>query len=412
MTSAIDTNVTKPAMESVGDWCGADPFAPSFRDDPYPALHGLRERDPVNLTPVGTWRISRYDDVAAIFRTAKTSMTLSNGESPNFDPLDKRGSFLEFMLNKDDPEHIGLRRLATLTLNPKTARMMEDEVKLTVTDAMDAALKRGGMDVVPHMAHNVPSRMVCKIMGIPECDREKFNEWTAARTNAFFAKFLPPEVQQRTRDAGNAMADYFEALMRERRKKLGDDLISTMIKANDSADKLSDDALVIQAIGIIIAGYETTIGLIGNGTRALIDHPEQMEKLRVQPDLVNNAVNECLRYDTPILFNWRVLQEPFEVSGKTLPADAVIWQMLASANRDPDRFENPDVFDIERKDVAHQAFGGGIHHCIGNTLARMEARHAFNEFSQRTKGLRIEQGKVEWSHSFFRVMASLPITFR
>jgi len=412
MTSAIDTNVTKPAMESVGDWCGADPFAPSFRDDPYPALHGLRERDPVNLTPVGTWRISRYDDVAAIFRTAKTSMTLSNGESPNFDPLDKRGSFLEFMLNKDDPEHIGLRRLATLTLNPKTARMMEDEVKLTVTDAMDAALKRGGMDVVPHMAHNVPSRMVCKIMGIPECDREKFNEWTAARTNAFFAKFLPPEVQQRTRDAGNAMADYFEALVRERRKKLGDDLISTMIKANDSADKLSDDALVIQAIGIIIAGYETTIGLIGNGTRALIDHPEQMEKLRVQPDLVNNAVNECLRYDTPILFNWRVLQEPFEVSGKTLPADAVIWQMLASANRDPDRFENPDVFDIERKDVAHQAFGGGIHHCIGNTLARMEARHAFNEFSQRTKGLRIEQGKVEWSHSFFRVMASLPITFR
>ncbi|WP_022977514.1 cytochrome P450 [Nevskia ramosa] len=412
MTSAIDTNVTEPATESAGDWCGADPFAPSFRDDPYPALHGLRERDPVNLTPVGTWRISRYDDVAAIFRTAKTSMTLSNGESPNFDPLDKRGSFLEFMLNKDDPEHLVLRRLATLTLNPKTARMMEDEVKLTVKDAMDEALKRGGMDVVPHMAHNVPSRMVCKIMGIPECDREKFNEWTAARTNAFFAKFLPPEVQQRTRDAGNAMADYFEALMRERRKNLGDDLISTMIRANDSADKLSDDTLVIQAIGIIIAGYETTIGLIGNGMRALLDHPDQTEKLRVQPDLVNNAVNECLRYDTPILFNWRVLQEPFEVGGKTLPADAVIWQMLASANRDPARFENPDVFDIERKDVSHQAFGGGIHHCIGNTLARMEARHAFSEFAQRTKGLRIEQGKLEWSHSFFRVMASLPIAFR
>ena len=162
-----------------GDWCGADPFEPSFRDDPYPALHGLRSRDPVNLTPVGTWRISRYDDVAKIFRQAKTSMTLSNGESPNFDPLDKRGSFLEFMLNKDDPEHLRLRRLAMLTLNPKTARLMEDEVRLTVTDAMDAALLRGGMDIVPHMAHNVPSRMVCKIMGIPESDRHAFNEWTA-----------------------------------------------------------------------------------------------------------------------------------------------------------------------------------------------------------------------------------------
>ena len=397
---------------AVGDWCGADPFETSFRDDPYPALNRLRERDPVNLTPVGPWRICRYEDVMAVFRDAKTSMTLSNGESPNFDPLDKRGSFLEFMLNKDDPEHQRLRRLATLTLNPKTARLMEDEVKLTVVDAMDAALKRGGMDVVPHMAHNVPSRMVCKIMGIPECDREKFNEWTAARTNAFFAKFLPPEVQQRTRDAGNAMADYFEALLPERRKNLGDDLISTMIKANDAADKLSDDALIIQAIGIIIAGYETTIGLIGNGMRALMDHEDQMNKLRERPDLINNAVNEILRYDTPILFNWRVLAEPFEVSGKTLPADAVIWQMLACANRDPARFENPDVFDIERKDVAHQSFGGGVHHCIGNQLARMEARHAFLEFAQRTKGLHIEQGKVEWSHSFFRVMASLPISFR
>lgn len=408
-----EESVMNDVMQGVpgGDWCGADPFEDNFRDDPYPALHGLRERDPVNLTPVGTWRISRYEDVAAIFRTAKTSQTLANGESPNFDPLDKRGSFLEFMLNKDDPEHFRLRRLATLTLNPKTARAMEDEVQLTVRDAMDDALKRGGMDIVPHMAHNVPSRMVCKIMGIPEADREKFNEWTAARTNAFFAKFLPPDVQQRTRDAGHALADYFEALLPERRKNLGDDLISTMIRANDSADKLSDDALIIQAIGIIIAGYETTIGLLGNGMRALMDHPEQMEKLRAQPELINNAVNECLRYDTPILFNWRVLKEPFEVGGKTLPKDATIWQMLASANRDPARFENPDVFDIERKDVSHQAFGGGVHHCVGNSLARMEARHTFAEFAQRTKGLRIEQGKVEWSHSFFRVMASLPITF-
>jgi hypothetical protein len=394
-----------------GDWCGADPFEAGFRDDPYPALHRLRERDPVNLTPVGTWRISRYDDVLRVFREAETRMTLANGESPNFDPLDKRGSFLEFMLNKDGAEHLRLRRLASLTLNVKTTRMMEDEVKLSVKDAMDAALARGGMDIVPHMAHDVPSRMVCKIMGIPESDREKFNDWTAARTNAFFAKFLPPEVQQRTRDAGHAMADYFDALLAERRKNLGDDLISTMIRANDSADRLSDDVLVIQAIGIIIAGYETTIGLIGNGLRALMDHPEQMDKLRERPELIDNAVNECLRYDTPILFNWRVLKEPFEVGGKTVPADAVIWPILGAANRDPARFPNPDTFDIERADVAHQSFGGGIHHCIGSSLARMEARHALGEFAQRTKGLRIVQGKLEWSHSFFRVMASLPISF-
>lgn len=395
----------------IGDWCGADPFAPDFRDDPYPSLHGLRRRDPVNLTPVNTWRISHYDDVAAIFRVAKTSMTLSNGESPNFDPLDQRGSFLEFMLNKDDPQHMRLRRLAGLSLNAKTARLMENEVRRSVQQSMDEALVRGGMDIIPHMAHYVPSRMVCQIMGVPECDREKFNEWTAARTNAFFAKFLPPEVQKRTRDAGSAMADYFEDLVRERRKNLGEDLVSTMIQADDAGDRLGDDELVIQAIGIIIAGYETTIGLIGNGLRAFLDHPDQTELLRRDPSLIGNAVEECLRYDTPILFNWRVLQEPFELRGKTLPTDAVIWQMLGSANRDPERFPDPDRFDIRRKDVAHQAFGGGVHFCIGNQLARMEARHAIGHFVERTKGLRIERGQLQWSHSFFRVMASLPISF-
>lgn len=407
MTSEIENQGTIPT----GDWCGADPFESSFRDDPYPALHRLRERDPVNLTPVNTWRISRFDDVAAIFKEAKTSMTSADGTSPNFDPQDIRGSFLEFMLNKDDPEHKRLRRLAMLSLSIKTVRLMEDEVRRSVDNSMDAALKRGGMEVIHDMAHYVPSRMICQIMGIPERDREIFNEWTAARTNAFFAKFLPPEVQQRTRDAGCAMADYFEALIAERRKSPGDDLVSTMINAEIEGGKFADDELVVQAIGIIVAGYETTIGLIGNGMRAFMDHPDQMEKLRQNPDLINSAIDECLRYDTPILFNWRVLVEPFEVGGKLLPADAVIWQMLGSANRDPARFRDPDRFDIERKDLAHQAFGGGIHTCLGNQLARMEAKHAIGQFAERTKGLEIRQGKLEWSHSFFRVMAQLPITF-
>lgn len=407
--------MTNPIIETaeapVGDWSGADPFAPDFRDDPYPGLHLLRANDPVNFTPVGTWRLSRYDDVVNVFKKAKTSMTMSDGSAPNFDPEDKRGSFLEFMLNKDDPEHMRLRRLAMQSLNINTARMMEDEVKKTVDGTLDKALAEGGMDIIPDMAHLVPSRMICQIMGVPMEDRGLFNEWTAARTNAFFAKFLPEDVQQRTRDAGHAMADYFENLVQERRKNMGDDLISALIRAEDEGDKLRDGELVIQAIGIIVAGYETTIGLIGNGMRAFLDHPAQMEKLRNNPELINNAIEECLRYDTPIHFVWRVLLEPYEVGGKILPVDSVIWPMLGAANHDPARFPDPDTFDIERKDVAHQAFGGGVHFCLGNQLARMEARHAITQFALRTKGLEIRQGDVEWSHSFFRVMASLPISF-
>lgn len=406
------TKVEDAEPLAVGDWCGADPFAPDFRDDPYPALRQLRERDPVNLTPVGTWRISRYADVADIFKHANTRQTLLDGSAPNFDPLDKRGSFLEFMLNKDGPEHRRLRNMAMQSLGgARMVRQMEDEVQNTVAQAMDTALAQGGMDVVEDMASLVPSRMMCHIMGVPMADRPLFNEWTAARTNAFFARFLPADVQQRTRDAGEAMADYFEALVRERRKQPGDDLVSSLIRAEEKGDRLGDVELAVQAIGIIIAGYETTIGLISNGLRAFLDHPDQLETLRREPSLIRNAIEECLRYDTPILFNWRVLAESREVSGRLLPADSVLWMMLGSANRDPERFSDPDRFDIRRQDVSHQAFGGGVHFCLGNQLARMEARHALTEFAKRTEGMEIRQSSIEWSHSFFRVMAKLPITF-
>lgn len=395
----------------IGDWCGADPFEPDFRDDPYPALNHLRETDPVNRTPVGPWRISRYDDIINIYKRAKTSMTLSDGVSPNFDPLDKRGSFLEFMLNKDDPHHLRLRKLAQLSLNHKTVRLMDEAAKQAVDEALDKALKDGGMELISDLACYVPSRMMAHIIGIPDEDLPAFNEWTAARTNAFFAKFLPPDVQKRTRDAGNAMADYFEALVRERRKNPGNDLVSQLVLAEDGGDRLGDEELAVQAIGITIAGYETTIGLIGNGLRQLISHPDQLQILRDDPDSTKKAIEECLRFDGPILFNWRVLAEDYEVGGKTLPADSVLWLMIACGNHDPRRFSNPDKFDIQRKDTAHLSFGGGAHFCMGNALARMEARHAFGEFARRTRGVNIEPGELVWSHSFFRVIAELPVTF-
>ena len=400
---------TEPA--AIGNWVGADFFDPDFRDDPYPKLAHLRETEPVNLTPVGTWRISRYDDVKAIFTDAPTSMTEMHGDSPNFDPLDKKGSFLEFVLNKDGDAHRRLRMLVQKSFGVNTVKLMEEEVEKTVSAALDKALAAGGMDVIPALAHEVPSRMICQIMGVPMKDRQMFNEWTAARTNAFFAKFLPPDVQERTRAAGAAMEDYFRALIAERKKNLGDDLLSSMIQASEGGERFSDDELIIQAIGVIVAGYETTIGLLGNGTRAFVEHPDQLSTLRKNPELVSNAIDECLRYDTPILFNWRVLEQPYEVSGVTLPAEAVIWQLLSAANRDPARFANPDRFDIQREDVAHQSFGGGPHFCLGNQLAKMEARYVFSALAQRTKDINIKAGNLEWSHSFFRVMASYPIEF-
>lgn len=404
-------NNDSQAPAQAGSWCGADFFDPDFRDDPYPKLATLRYEDPVNLTPVNTWRISRYDDVRDIFTKAKTRMTDANGVSPNFDPLDTRGSFQEFVLNKDGSEHRRLRALLKNSFVQKTVDLMEDEVQQTVQLALQKALSEGGLDCISALAHEVPSRMICQIMGVPMADRQMFNDWTAARTNAFFAKFLPPDVQQRTRDAGAAMEDYFRVLIAERKNDLGDDLLSSMIQASEGGDRFADQELIIQAIGVIVAGYETTIGLLGNGLRAFVEHPAELKKLRENPSLVANATNECLRYDTPILFNWRVLEDEFVVGEKTLPANAVVWQLLASANHDPARFADPSRFDISRDDVAHQSFGGGSHFCLGNRLAKMEARHVFNQFAEATSGLKLQHGEIEWSHSFFRVMASYPVTF-
>jgi cytochrome P450 len=393
-------------------WAGADPFEPSFRDDPYPALNQLREQHRVNLTPVGTYRVTRYQDVKDIFKDARTSMTLANGESPNFHPADERGSFREFVLNLDGPEHIRLRKLVYKSFNNRTVRRFEVEARDIVDEALARGLTDGGMDLIADLAHLVPAQIVCRIMGIPDADRDLFAGWTAARTNAFFAKFLPDHVIQSLVDAGNEMADYFDDLVKDRRRKLGDDLISEMIRAEEEGDRLLDSEIVIQAIGVIVAGFETTIGLIGNGARALIEHPSQMELLRSRPDLLNNCIEEALRYDTPILFNWRVLTEPYRLGDVVIPEDAVIWQMLACANRDPEQFDRPDEFLIDREDVAHQSFGGGSHFCLGNMLAKVEGRAALGAFARDTRGLTIEPGETTWSESFFRVLGSYPVTFR
>lgn len=404
--------MTSIVEELEPSWAGADPFEPSFRDDPYPALNKLREDHRVNLTPVGTYRVTRFDDVKSLFKDANTSMTLANGESPNFHPSDERGSFREFVLNTDDDAHVRLRKLLFKSFNARVVKRYEVEAVDIVENTMQTALDRGGMDVIEDLAKLVPSQIVCRIMGVPEEDREIFAQWTAARTNAFFAKFLPEEVIQSLVRAGNDMADYFDQLVKERRKNLQDDFISELIRAEEEGDQLTDGEVVIQAIGIIVAGFETTIGLIGNGTRALIEHPDQMAVLRDRPDLINRCIEECLRYDAPILFNWRVLREPFELGGVVIPKDAVIWQMLACANRDPRNFTNPDRFLIERKDVAHQSFGGSPHFCLGNMLAKVEARVALGKFAEKTRQLTIEAGDTQWSPSFFRVLGSYPVTFK
>jgi cytochrome P450 len=392
-------------------WGGSNPLSMEFRDNPYPGLRALQKNDPVNLTPLGVWRLTKYDDITKIMKSSPVAMTLSDGGSPSFDPLDTRGDFHKFMLNMDGPEHLRLRRLVIKAFTGKAVKLMEYAINEAVDNAIEKGLAQGGMDICEDLAVDLPSRMICRIMGIPESDRLIFQQWAGERTKAFWARFLPETEQVKIRDAGAALSDYFDQLVKERRKDPKDDLLSELIRAEDEGDRLHEGELVIQAIGLLVAAYETTTGLIGNGLLAFIKHPGQRALLLSDSSLLGNAVDECLRYDTPILFNWRVLREATEVRGKILPADSVLWLMLGAGNRDPDRFDDPNSFDITRSDITHLSFGGGSHYCLGNQFARMEGRAAIGGFLDRVPKIRLIEERMEWSNSFFRVLAKLPVEF-
>jgi len=394
------------------EWGGCNPLSDSFRDDPYPSLHHLRETSPVNLTPLGTWRVSRFADIDELLRNGPVSQTNAAGINPMFDPKDRSpGSFVDFMLNEDGETHARLRKLVFKAFTRRAVEAMEAQVEETVDRAVTKGLKQGGLDIIADLALPVPASMICKVLGVPDEDRDQFTTWTQARTNAFFAAMLPPEVCKEVRDAGQALADYFDDLIAERRKNLGEDLLSELIRVEEDGEKLSVAEMIPQVVGLLVAGFETTIGLIGNGTRAFIEHPDELAKLREDPTLIDNGVEECLRYDNPILMIWRVLTEPYTIGDVTIPTDSVVWPMLASGNRDPEANREPDRFDIRREKIQYHSFGGGNHFCLGHQLARMEARIAIGELLRRAPNLRIDYDGLEWSDSFFRVYGKLPVHF-
>jgi cytochrome P450 len=248
-------------------------------------------------------------------------------------------------------------------------------------------------------------------MGVPLADRDSFTTWTADSTYGLLGSLAPPELRARAQRAVQELGGYFMRLIEVRSGELGDDMLSTMIRAADDGDRLSTAELLVQSSGLLVAGFETTIGLIGNGVRALILHPEQLERLRDDPDLIEPAVEECLRYDGPVMASQRVAQDEIELAGVRIPRDAVAFASLASANRDPRVFSDPDRFDIGRAPNDHVSFGGGVHFCLGAHLARLEARAAIGGLVRRFSNLKLASERPEWGRSLFRVLGRLPIRF-
>ncbi len=409
--SPIDLDAARRLGVDPSDpWLGSDPADPSYRDDPAPAMRRLREIAPVHFSPMGAWRLSRYDDCVRMLRDVESGVRYADGRPAiGSSPPGVAAGPGEFMLQQDPPNHTRLRRLVSKAFTPRAVEGLRERVRENVGSLIDAALARGEMDVIADLALPVPSTVICEMMGVPLEDRPRFTVWTGDATHLLAAEFAPEEVVQRGREAAGNLALYFQQLIEKRRGQLSDDILSHMIRAEEAGDRLSPTELLIQSIGLLIAGFETTIGLIGNGVYQLLRHPGELARLRREPGLVRTAVEECLRFDGPIGATLRILHEDAEFGGVTIPRDSRVIVLLEAANRDPAKFPEPDRFDITRSPNDHLAFGGGVHHCLGAHLARMEAQEAIVALATRTRAIELVTEKRTWGRSLFRVPATLPV---
>ena len=410
MTSAAHS----PASEPEPSWHGYDPTAPDDDryDDPFPDLARMRRSFPVNETPAGLWRFFRYADCVRVLKELPCGVRRADG-SPTGMAMGGAGpSGGQFMLQQDPPNHTRLRKLVSKAFTPRAVESWRPRVREIVAGLLEPALDAGRLELVAGLAHPLPSQLICEMLGVPAADRARFTDWTAVSTHLLRGVFLAGEERARVEAAAGELATYFQGLIAERRGRLGDDLLSVLIRAEEEGDRLSPEELLIQSIGLLVAGFETTVGLIGLGAKNLIDHPAELAKLRARPALAASAVEECLRYESPVGMTTRVLHADAVFEGRTIPKNTPVWLSIWSSNRDPARFPDPERFDVERRDNEHLGFGGGTHLCLGAHLARMEAQEALSALAARTKELARRPGRIEWGPSLFRVPARLEVELK
>jgi len=403
MTSSKNTVQPKPG------WYGANPYESDLKSNPHTQFRNLREQAPVNLTPDGRWRLSRYEDIQKLLKHSKVGMRTLDGLIP--DNTREESDSSKFMLRMDPPDHDRLRSLVSKAFTPSALAAIRPRVQAMVDAELEQIVPQGEMDLVEHLALPVPAASMCAMLGVPFEDRNRLSGLVSLVTYLLAATAFP-ELQPRAMAALEELAGYMLELIEQRRQQPADDILTGLVQAEEAGDKLSIEELLQQSIGLLVAGLETTIGLIGNGMRCFAQHPDQFELLAAQPQLLPGAVEECLRFEPSVPYSYRVLWEDTEFGGITLPADAIVSALLIAANRDPAVFANPDQFDISRGGVKHCSFGGGIHFCLGSHLARMNAEIAFQAMATRVTDIEFDEQGFEWAPSLFRIPGRSPARFK
>jgi hypothetical protein len=393
-----------------------NPFLSANRRDPYPAYARVRETPGIYRAPTGLYVASRYADVAALLRDPRLSadrrhaapfrlLRWANRDSPDFLNLIDRN-----LLNLDAPDHTSLRGLVNKAFTPRRVAALRPRIEALVEELLGAASGRGELELVRDLAHPLPVIVIAELLGVPSADRERFRAWSHG-----VAQIIDPLNAERglarAKEAATALAGYFREMLARRRAEPRDDLLSAMIAAEQDGRVLGEGDLLSLCTLLLAAGHETTTNLIGNAVIALLRFPEQAERLRAEPALMPAAVEEFLRFDSPVQFTDRVALEDVELAGRRVRRGRPIALLLAAANHDPAQFASPHRLDVGRADNRHLAFGAGPHFCLGAPLARLEAEIALGALLRRFPKLAGDPSAVVYRRSvLLRGPVALPLS--
>jgi len=394
-----------------------NPFEPGFFDDPYRQYAALREHDPVHRSPLEVWVLFRYDDIVGVLRDSSLSVQVDNAT-----PTARMQMFAEqapeerergahSILNVDPPDHTRLRRLVSKAFTPKMVHELRPRIQALVDDALDAMAARGEADVIGDLAFPLPFTVISEMLGMPDGNRDEVRGWSHTLTKTL-DPILSPEEVDAALAAANNMQSHIQDVLAWKRDHPADDLLTGLIAAEDEGDRLSEIELLDQVLLLYVAGHETTVNLIGNATLALLGHPDQLARLRSDPELDGGAVEELLRYDSPVQFSRRITTADLDVDGTTIPAGTFTLTCLGSANHDEARWgPTADELDITRPDAGqHMSFGNGIHHCLGSSLARTEAQIAIGTLVRRFPDLQLAGEPERNGRVVLRGLEFLPVT--
>ena len=384
---------------------------PAFRADPYPAYRFLREAAPLFRLPTGQWIVSTHAACTSVLRDNRFGHKNYSKVIPDFENEPAIAALSRMMLLRDPPEHTRLRGLVSKAFTARRMEALRPRIEEIVDELIDAVIDHGGMDVIRDFAHKLPVTVICDMLGIPEQDRAPFLAESNVRGRILDPVPMSREELDQANEGQLKSQAYFTTLFAYRRANPGDDLTTALLLARENDDALTDlEALA--NIGLLFgAGHETTTNLIGNGVLALHRNPAQLARLRDDPSLIPNAVEELLRYDSPVQLTGRTALEDVELLGQPIAQGEEVITLLGAANRDPAAYTgDPDTLDVARTGARAISFGGGIHHCIGAQLARIEGEVAFRRLLERLPEMRlVDAANAEWKPTItLRGLKALP----